>query len=144
MKAMKSLLVAALAAGALAATDAQAQSRHGGGGAHFGGGGHWSGGHWRGGHWWGPRVGFFIGAPILWSSWYWGYPYDYYWPRTVIVERSYPGEVAVQPGAATTEVPRGEGAPAQAPAYRNYCESARAYYPKVTKCPEGWRFDPAR
>ena len=42
-------------------------------------------------------------------------------------------------------VPRDQqGAPTQAPAYRNFCESARAYYPKVTSCPEGWRFEQTR
>jgi hypothetical protein len=33
-----------------------------------------------------------------------------------------------------------QGAPSNGPLYMNYCESARAYYPKVTTCPEGWRF----
>ena len=32
------------------------------------------------------------------------------------------------------------GGPTQAPAYMNYCESAKAYFPKVTSCPEGWKF----
>ena len=36
------------------------------------------------------------------------------------------------------------GAPTQAPAYMNYCESAKAYFPKVTTCPEGWKFVPTR
>ena len=26
----------------------------------------------------------------------------------------------------------------------NYCESAKAYYPKITSCPEGWKFLPSR
>jgi hypothetical protein len=39
----------------------------------------------------------------------------------------------------TTEVPRGEGAPSQGPLYMNYCDSAKAYFPKVTACPEGWK-----
>ena len=47
--------------------------------------------------------------------------------------------------APTTEIdPRIQGGPAQAPAYLNYCDSAKAYFPKVTSCPEGWRFEPAR
>jgi len=29
--------------------------------------------------------------------------------------------------------------PQQGPLYMNYCESARAYFPKVTTCPEGWK-----
>ena len=149
MKAIRSLIVAALAAAGMAAT-ADAQADRGWGGARPVGSGHWNGGHWGGyRHWYGPRVGFYIGAPILWSSWYWGYPYDYYYPRTVIyreVERypaSYP-EGVMEPMPSTEIVPRSEGAPTQAPTYMNYCESAKAYFPKVTSCPEGWKFVPSR
>jgi hypothetical protein len=172
MKPIKSVLVAALAATCLAVT-AGAQAAHGGGGGgshgggHYGGGGHSGGGHYGGGHYggghyggghyggfWGSGVGLYFGAPLLFSPWYWGYPYDYYpydyyYPRAGIVggyvepyPASYPDGV-MQP-APTTEVPRTEGAPSQAPAYMNYCESAKAYFPKVTSCPEGWKFLPAR
>lgn len=195
----KTLLVAALAAGGLAATAAEAQnqlsrgsggmqsgaSRSGSvGGASIGRGdshGNWSGrtggtdgrhwngggrghghghGHWRGGrHWhgsyWGPRFGLYFGAPLLWGSYYWGSPYwgSYYYPGSTVVYRErivepYPmsvpesyNEFEVSPAEV---LPRGEGAPTQAPAYRNYCETAKAYYPKVTTCPEGWRFEPLR
>ena len=143
MKAMRTLLVATVAAAGLAVTADVQADRVGGRGWSGGHGGHW------GGHWYGPRVGLYIGAPILWSPWYWGYPYDYYYPRTVIyrgVERypaSYP-DGYLEPAPSSTEVPRTEGAPTRAPAYMNYCESAKAYFPKVTSCPEGWRFEPAR
>lgn len=154
MNAMKSLFLAAAltAAGLTATVDAQANpAARGGwsGGGH--GGGNWSGhrGPWGGQRYWGPRVGFYIGAPILFGPWYWGYPYDYYYPRGVVVERvierypqSYPD--GVMDSAPTTEVPRTPGAPSQAPAYMNFCESAKAYYPKVTSCPEGWKFVPSR
>ena len=40
----------------------------------------------------------------------------------------------------STQVQPGPGAPTQAPAYMNYRESAKAYYPKITSCPEGWKF----
>jgi len=41
--------------------------------------------------------------------------------------------------------PSGEGSPRSAPLYLNYCDSAKAYYPKVTSCPEGWKFiEPVR
>lgn len=174
MRAIKSLVVAALVAtGVAIAADAQAATNpiarssgwsgprggggHWSGGGHFGGG-HFSGGHFSGGHFhghfghgrfFGPRFGVFIGAPIFWPGWYggypyyWGYPYyyDWYYPRAAYVE-SYP--VSTPDEAATTEVPVTPGAPTQAPAYMNYCESARAYYPKVTSCPEGWKFQPAR
>jgi Ni/Co efflux regulator RcnB len=134
--------------------------RHGGnwhgpgaatGGRHWGGGhrGNWNGG-WRGHGYWGPRLGLYLGVPLFWGSYYWGSPYyydDFYYPRSTVIYRErvvdpYPASYPDEPP--TTEVmPRSEGAPSQAPAYRNYCESARAYYPKVTRCPEGWRFEPA-
>jgi len=156
MRAIKSLLVAALAATGLAAVaDAQADRGMHSGNHTWSGvrpiGGNWSGnrGHWGGGyrsHWYGPRFGLYIGAPLLWPAWYWGYPYDYYYPRTVIyrdvIERypaSYP-EGVMEPVPSTEIAPRTEGAPRQGPLYMNYCESAKAYFPKVTSCPEGWRF----
>jgi hypothetical protein len=153
MRAIKSLLVAALATAGMAATaNVQAASHAGGfhGGGHFGGG-HFSGGHFGGHRFFsGPRFGVFIGAPLLFDPWYWGYPYDYYYPRTVVIEPAaeapyyYPDGVMEAPPAQSTEVPRTQGAPAKAPAYMNFCESAKAYFPKVTSCPEGWKFQPAR
>ena len=154
MKAMRSLiLAAAVAVAGLACADVQAASGHTWSGTH---GGHWTGGNWSGGHWsgghrfWGPRVGFFVGAPVLFGPWYWGYPYDYYYPRTVLVDRvierypaSYP-EGVMESAPPTTEAPPAPGAPAQGPSYMNYCASANAYYPKVTTCPEGWKFVPSR
>ena len=112
------------------------------------GGRHWGGHRWHGGHWgyrsWYPSWGFHFGIPVFWSAWYWGGPYwhDYYPGGTIVyreVERgaTFPeGEIGP---AATTEVPRGEKLPAQGPLYMNYCESAKAYFPKVTTCPEGWK-----
>ncbi len=160
MRAIKSLVVAAAAVAGMVAIDAGAQAaRHGDGGARSHGGGHWGGGHgggrhWGGGHWhggghryWYPRVGFYAGAPLLWSAWYWGWPYSYY-PRTVVydrvIERDYVERYPEGVMEPSTDVPRGEGAPTQGPAYMNYCESSRAYYPKVTSCPEGWKFIPSR
>lgn len=148
MKAINSLLVAALAAAGMAATANVQAASHGGG---FHGGGHFSGGHFGGHRFFsGPRVGVFIGAPLLFGPWYWGYPYDYYYPRTVVIDPAaydpyyYPDGVMESPPPASTGVPPTQGAPAQAPAYMNFCESARAYFPKVTSCPEGWKFLPAR
>ncbi len=152
MKAMKSLvLAAALSAVGLASIEAQAAGGRAGGGhwsgGHGSGGGHWSGGHrsWGGG----PRVGLYLGAPLLFGSWYWGYPYDYYYPRTVIVDRVIERDPAYPEGtiesAPTTELPApAAGAPTQGPTYMNFCESAKAYYPKVRTCPEGWKFVPSR
>jgi hypothetical protein len=127
---------------------------------HHNGGNHWSGHHghhWHGGYpywggrYWGPRFGVYIGAPVLFGSYYWGSPWwdDYYYPRSTVVYRErivepYPASYPEYEVSSTEIAPRAEGAPTQAPSYRNYCESAKAYYPKVTKCPEGWRFEPSR
>jgi hypothetical protein len=176
MKAIKTLLVVALAAAGVAvAADSQAASGgghgsfggrsvaaggnwHGGGGNWHGGGGHWNGGHWGGrGYYYGPRFGFYLGAPLFWPSYYWGYgygyPYDYY-PRTVVYGQpvgypaSYPDggypDGAMGPAETTQVAPDAQGAPSQGPTYMNYCESSRAYYPKVTSCPEGWKFLPSQ
>lgn len=167
MKALKALLVPAIAAFGLGAAGDLAAQTHGStarssgmhsgastrhwSGTHSGtrhwNGGHWSGGHWSGRHWgshWhGSRIGFYFGVPVLWGAWYWGWPYyyePYYYPRTVIyrdvVREPYPEGELGPPADATP----GPGAPTQGPLYMNYCESAKAYYPKVTSCPEGWKF----
>ena len=168
MKALRALIPALAACGLAVAIDAQAAGStgtHDWSGAHRGAvsgghywsggsGGHWSGGHRSGGHWGGRWVGyphrhwyggvsFYFGVPLFWPAYYWGGPYYYDYPRTVIyheVERV-PADVA--PG---TEVqPAAPGSPTQGPLYMNYCASAKAYYPKVTSCPEGWKFvEPAR
>lgn len=137
----------------------------GGGGGH-GSGGNWSGGHghWRGhGHYHGyrgyyPWWGFYAAAPFVFGAYYstWD-PYWGYWgPRYYPHDRGYasypryfeddPRETAMsRPGdrdlGPPSEInPAAPGAPAQGPLYLNYCASARAYYPKVTSCPEGWVF----
>lgn len=158
MKATGKLLAAALIAAGMSAVPAVAQAAEGGARAPRGdvgtmhsrhGGGRWHGHghghghrHWHGhGHW---SWGFYVGAPLLWGAWGWPY-YDPWWdgPRVVYreVERmpapSAQGELSPPP---TTEAPRTEGAPEKGPLYMNYCESAKAFYPKVTACPEGWKF----
>ena len=166
MKAIKALLIPALAALGLAAVaeaHAQAnalqsgsQSRAGsrigtavqGGGTdrHFGrhdGNRHDGPRHWRGHHHhrWHGHFGFFFGAPLLWSAWHWGWPYYdpffHPYPRALVYR-----EVERWPEMSppeSTQLPKGEGAPTQGPLYMNYCESAKAYFPKVTSCPEGWK-----
>lgn len=171
MKSMRTLLVAALAAAGLA-TAGSAFAQHNGGhsGGGHSGGGHWSGGHsgghwsggsrWSGGHWggghWGPRWSFAFGVPLFWGPYYWGAPYysPYYSPYydgyyygypeapTVYQEREVVPYDTMPP---TTQAQPGPGAPSQGPLYMNYCASAKAYYPKVTQCPEGWKFiEPSR
>ena len=164
MKATKTLLVAALAAAGLGMTTlAEAQAKHGGHG--YRGGGHHHGGHrhWGGRHYWGPSWGWSIGVPLaIGSAWAWGYPH-YYWdsPRVVYREvlhdepgyigrvRPLPGEQGlriegaarpVEPAPQAQPQSQSQGAPRTGPLYMNYCESSRAYYPKVTSCPEGWKF----
>ena len=114
-------------------------------GEHWGDGSRWSGhgGHWGGYRHWAPRWSFYFGVPVLWGAWYWGAPYWYdSYPGSTIVYREVEREASFPEhriGPATTEVPRGEGLPTQGPLYMNYCESAKAYFPKVTTCPEGWK-----
>jgi hypothetical protein len=146
MKATTKLLVAALAAGGLALSGG-AMAQHSHGGRVISGGGHFSGGHFSGGHrFYGPRFGFFFGAPLLIGGLGWPYYYDYYYPYGYppgVVYRDVPAPVYEEPGQVippTTQAVPGPGAPAQGPLYMNYCESAKAYYPKVTSCPEGWKF----
>ena len=131
MKSIKTLLAIAVAAGGLVAT-ADAEAR--------GWGGH--GGHWGG--WYGPRVGFYVGAPLLFGSYYWGRPwYDAYYDGPRVVYREVirePEYIEADREAAPGTLRAPEGAPSEGPAYMNYCASAKAYYPKVTSCPEGWKF----
>ncbi|MEO5676309.1 MAG: hypothetical protein ABIQ84_02065 [Usitatibacter sp.] len=129
-------------------------ARHGDRGSHgtaghpgWGHYGHRHHGHWGGYRHWSPRWSFYFGVPVLWGGGYWGgywgapYWYDGYSGSALVyreVERD-PAFPEHRIGPATTEVPRGEGGPTQGPLYMNYCESAKAYYPKVTTCPEGWK-----
>lgn len=167
MKANAKLLAAALAvAGTMVATEAAAQSpaargsrgaasmpRMGSVGIDHGGsrGGRWNGGgHWRGagrywgggyGRYWAPRYSFYFGVPVLWGS-YWGSPYFYdSYPRNAVTYREVEREVYPEGSFSgpTTSMPQSEGAPTQGPLYMNYCESAKAYFPKVASCPEGWK-----
>jgi hypothetical protein len=163
MKATRTLMVAALAAAGLGMADmAAAQAKHGGhgyrgGNHHHGGHRHWHGGHRH--HW---NWGWSIGVPLaIGAAWAWHDPY-WYGPRVVyrdvIRDEGYVGHIRPLPGdesiriegtarpeadpapAAPQQQNPAAGAPTTGPLYMNYCESARAYYPKVTSCPEGWKF----
>jgi hypothetical protein len=95
---------------------------------------------WRGGVWCGPGP----------CGPYWGYPY---YAPPVVVEPA-PPPVVVQPSPPPVVVqPSPPPAVVQAPApqvyvqpddraahdsYFYYCESAKAYYPNVKECPQGW------
>ncbi len=122
----------------------------GGRGAPHHGGRHWGGHRHHHRHHWRPWWGFYAAAPFVfgsafyYSSWdpYWGYwgprHYGYsYYPRyeeEYVVAR--PGEQDLGPPSEIN--PSAPGAPTQGPLYMNYCPSAKAYYPKVGSCPEGW------
>jgi hypothetical protein len=167
MKATNKLLLAALAAAGIAVAMpadaaggvhgvARSGSGHwtgghsghwsGGHSGHWSGGSHWrGGGHWHGGHWYGPRFAFYWGVPVAVGAWWWGYPYYYGYPAYSYYD--YPAapvyqerEVYPQGEISSAEAKPGPGAPTQGPLYMNYCESAKAYYPKVSQCPEGWKF----
>ena len=145
---MKQASLTVLAVSLLALSSAaQAQS---GLASYYGGHGHYYGGYYPY-YWWGWPLAF--SAAWYWGSpYYYGYPYynNYYYPPVAydpVVTRypaAYPDGVMEPMEPGTTQVDPGPGAPSQAPAYMNYCESAKAYYPKVTSCPEGWKFLPSR
>ena len=111
---------------------------------------HWSGSHWYGGHWgysggwYRPSVGFYFGFPLFWGPWWDGYYYPaYYYPGDRVVYREVVSEP--QPIEGTLQPPA-EGAtsappapPAANPLSTNYCASAKAYFPQVKSCPEGWQ-----
>jgi hypothetical protein len=149
MKSMKSMLVAAAIGATGLAMSAGAWADHSGGHGHGGGfhgggfhGGGFHGGGFHGGHFH-SGVSFFFGVPWFWPGYYGypyyysGYPYYYGYPYGV----PYGDGGATYEDVPTTQVPQaGPGAPSQGPLYMNYCASAKAYYPKVTQCPEGWKF----
>jgi hypothetical protein len=129
---------------------------------HYGGSGYrYSHGHYDGSNW---GWGLALGLPLAWGlydpygygGWGWGYGAPYYgYPAYAY---SYPGggfpcapyeecyrdQVArSEPTPPTTEVPPpapgADGTPTQRPLHLNYCDSARAWFPHVRSCPEGWR-----
>ena len=127
---------------------------------HYGGSGHgYSHGHYYGSNWgWGLALGLPLALgyydPYWYGGWgyggpYYGYPaYGYSYPGSGFpcapYEECYRDQVArSEPTPPTTEVPPpapgADGAPTQRPLHLNYCDSARAWFPHVRSCPEGWR-----
>ena len=96
---------------------------------------------WHRGWFTGPRV--VIGAgPVWWGPPYWYYPPPYvYAPPPVVVQQP---PVYVQQPPLPPSPPPAPAPPAAAQAYWHYCASAKAYYPNVETCPEGWIKVPAR
>ncbi len=126
----------------LASTPALAQHSggHGGGGGWHGGGGH--GGGWHGGWHGGFYGGFGYYDPFFWgwSDPFYYYPYDYpAYPYPYVYPYGYAAPVA--PAPAPSAVPQYTQA---APSMWYYCQSAKAYYPYVSSCPEAWQQVPAK
>ena len=108
---------------AFAAPDAEAQHRR-----HHGHHGH---------H--GARVGVYIGAPFLFSPWYYSRPYydPYYQP--VIVREQPVVYVEQQPAAAWEPAPAPQTqAQAQQP-FWYFCQDTQTYYPHAQNCATPWQ-----
>lgn len=116
--------------------------------------------HFRGG----PRIGVYIGAPLLAYSFYRPYYSPYYYQPYYYPPAYYP-PVVVAPAAPPTYVeqsqfsqpqysqqqyeapmqqaPQTQPEPAQSGSQSSnmwyYCNDARAYYPYVKSCPAGWQ-----
>ena len=116
-------------------------------GGHWRGGGHW-GGHWGGyRHWgWGPSVSFAFGVPLAFGPW-WD---PWYYPRETVVYREVLREPEIvetfrdgpAPGEAEAPPPALVPPTGGSPLSMSYCASARAYFPQVRSCPEGWAATP--
>lgn len=155
MKLPRLVAAACLGLALAAALPADARPGHGG---YRPSPGHWHGGHGHGRHWgsaWAWGLGLGIGVPLA-LGWY-----DPYWGYTRYPERTWepayrsrsclddedcgaggrfgPVESAPTTRAPAAPAPGAEGAPTQRPLHLNYCDSARAWYPAVAACPEGWR-----
>lgn len=122
-------------------------------------GAHWHGGHWNRSHWgWG--LGLAIGVPWVlgWHDPWWSLsPYPAYsYSHSYDPGFRHHGYVCEQdedcwrerlsrsePAAPTTEVAPAaagaEGGPTERPLHLNYCDAAKAWFPHVRTCPEGWR-----
>lgn len=133
MKLLRSLVLAAAAGAALFSLSPAVQA-HGWGGPrasiYFGfGGPAWPG-------YWGPRYGYPYGY-----GYGYGYPYAYpyaYPPTVVVPGPVYPPVVVEQQAPAYVE--RDTPPPAaQAQQWWYWCGSAKAYYPYVKSCAEGWQ-----
>jgi hypothetical protein len=75
-----------------------------------------------------------------WDAAYFGYPYPDY-PNPAYYTPYSPPAVIIEPSPEGTP----SAVPPNSPPASNwyYCDSAKAYYPYVTQCPEPWRVVPA-
>jgi hypothetical protein len=119
-----------------------ANGGHSGGGGRGYGGGRGGGGWQRGGHgWWGVGLGLGLG----WGAGYYGDPYGWHPGYYAQVEPQVMVEQAPQYQVQPYVPAQGAVAPPNGSTASNwyYCDSSRAYYPYVNRCPEGWRAVPA-
>ena len=98
------------------------------------------------------RVGVYIGAPLLYSPWYYSSPYSspyyrpyynpYYYPPTPVVVQQQPTVYIEQsPPVAGVSAPSGTPGPqaqAQQP-YWYYCQDTQTYYPHAQSCASPWQ-----
>lgn len=142
MKPIRLALIALLTATGLALAAAPADARNGGG--HRGGYYH-GGSHFRGGGWYGfPAFGLALGLGMSYPLW--SYPYGgYYSPAPVY---GYPAVVAPMPASPPVYIENNQTPPPNAPppttsapptVWWYWCGSAKAYYPYVDNCAEGWQ-----
>lgn len=115
-------------------------------GAAVAGGGHHGGAHvgvgvYVGPGWWGPH-------PYWGPGPYYYYPYaapyyyppgPYYYPPAVVAPSQPPVYVERDQQPAPSTPPAPSTQPPQSSQSWFYCPSARAYYPYVKECPEGWQ-----
>lgn len=92
--------------------------------------------HYHGHGYYGPRVGFYFGAPYPWYA-----PPPYYYSPPVVYQ-----PVVTVREAPTVYIEQDEvAAPVVQPrqafeaGYWYYCQERRAYYPTVTSCPGNWQ-----
>ena len=95
-------------------------------------------GHSRG--YYGPRVGFYFGAPY---PWYTPPPPYYYSPpvvyQPVVTVREAPTVYIEQDEVAAPVAPVVQPRQTFEAGYWYYCQERRAYYPTVTSCPGSWQ-----
>jgi hypothetical protein len=96
----------------------------------------------HGGYYGRPRVsiGFAFGGPGYWGYPGWGYPGWGYSGYYYAPPYYYP-QAGAMPAESTVYIERGDGysTPEQTQGYWYYCPGAKAYYPYVKHCAEGWQ-----
>jgi len=96
----------------------------------------------------GPRIGFYVGAPLLAYSLYRPYYYapyyypPYYYPPVAVAPPTYVEPPLVQSQPVPPPAQLQQEAPQAGPQPGNmwyFCDEAKAYYPYVKTCPAGWQ-----